>query len=220
MDRLQTIEVQTGPAPSGSVIWMHGLGADGHDFEPIVGDLVRAGERALRFVFPHAPMRAVTINGGLRMRAWYDIAGLGAHAQEDLAGLQASRVALEALIARENERGISTERIVLAGFSQGGALALYTGTRYPQRLAGLLGLSCYLPLAADLAGEQSAASRASPIFLAHGTEDLLVLAVYGEQSRRLLERTGYSVEWHEYRMPHAVCGEEIADIGAWLRRVL
>jgi phospholipase/carboxylesterase len=220
MDLLETLEVQTGPAPSGSIIWMHGLGADGHDFEPIVGDLVRPGERAVRFVFPHAPMRAVTINGGVRMRAWYDIAGLGAHAQEDVAGLQASRVAVEALIARENERGISAERIVLAGFSQGGALALYTGTRYPRRLAGLLGLSCYLPLAADLAGEHSTASRATPIFLAHGTEDPLVLAVYGEQSRQQLERSGYNVEWHQYRMPHAVCDQEIADIATWLRRVL
>jgi phospholipase/carboxylesterase len=220
MALLEAIEVQTGPAPTGSIIWLHGLGADGHDFEPIVRQLLSPGERALRFIFPHAPLRPVTLNGGLRMRAWYDILGLGAHLQEDVSGLRLSRTSVEALIAREAERGIGAERIVLAGFSQGGALALYAGTRYPQRLAGLLGLSCYLPAAADLAREQSAASKATPIFLAHGSDDPLVLMRYGEQSRHALSRAGYSVEWHVYPMPHAVCDEEIADIATWLRRVL
>src|SRR5579862_6182253 len=153
MNLLEAIEVCTGPAPGASVIWMHGLGADGHDFEPIVGDLVGREERALRFIFPHAPLRAVTINGGYTMRAWYDIAALGAHAQEDVAGLGVARSQIEALISRELERGVSADRIALAGFSQGGALALYTGTRSAHRLAGIVGLSCYLPAADRLPQE-------------------------------------------------------------------
>jgi phospholipase/carboxylesterase len=217
---LDAIEVVTGPAPTGSVIWMHGLGADGHDFEPIVPDLVQPGERALRFVFPHAPLRPVTINAGMTMRAWYDIVGIGPHVQEDAAGLRAAQASIEALITRESQRGIAPGRVVLAGFSQGGALALYAGTRQRERLAGLLGLSCYLPAAGALAREHASATLATPIFLAHGTEDPLVLAVYGEQSRRLLEQTGYSVEWHLYPMPHAVCDKELAAVAAWLRRVL
>ena len=220
MDLLETVEVHTGPTPAGSVIWMHGLGADGHDFEPIVSELVRPGERALRFVFPHAPLRPVTINGGLTMRAWYDIAGIGTHVQEDLAGLRASQLLIEALIAREGERGIAPERVVLAGFSQGGALALHTGARAAQPLAGIVGLSCYLPAARELAREHAAASLTTPILLAHGSEDPIVPASYGEQSRRALERLGYRVEWHLYSMPHAVCAAEIADIADWLRRVL
>ncbi len=220
MSLLDAIEVVTGPTPVGSVIWMHGLGADGHDFEPIVADLVQPGERALRFIFPHAPVRAVTINAGLRMRAWYDIAGIGPHVEEDLVGLRAAQAGVEALIARESERGIAPERVVLAGFSQGGALALYVGTRYRVRLAGMLGLSCYLPAARSLGREHSAASLATPILLAHGSEDPLVLTAYGEQSRRSLEQAGYSVEWHIYPMPHAVCAEEIATVASWLQRVL
>jgi phospholipase/carboxylesterase len=217
---LEAIEVLTGPAPTGSVIWMHGLGADGHDFEPIVADLVQPGERALRFLFPHAPLRPVTINGGLTMRAWYDIVGIGPHAQEDMVGLRAAQLSIEALIARESQRGIAPGRVVLAGFSQGGAVALYAGTRHRERLAGLLGLSCYLPAPGALAREHAPASLTTPIFLAHGTEDPLVLAVYGEQSRALLEQNGYSVEWHLYPMQHAVCDREITAVATWLRRVL
>ena len=220
MSLLECIEVNTGPSPRASVIWMHGLGADGHDFEPIVGDLVATGERPLRFIFPHAPMRAVTINGGYTMRAWYDIAALGTHAQEDLAGLSSARAQVEALIKREIERGVAPERIALAGFSQGGALALYTGTRSSHRLAGIVGLSCYLPAGERLPQEQSKASLATPIFMAHGSQDPLVLPTYGEQSRRALERSGYSVEWHLYPMPHAVSPEEIVDLASWLRQTL
>jgi len=220
MNLLDAIEVATGPAPRASVIWMHGLGADGHDFEPIVGELVGPQERAVRFIFPHAPRRAVTVNGGYVMRAWYDIASLGAHVQEDLVGLSGSRAQIDALLQREIERGVRPEHIALAGFSQGGALALYTGTRSPHRLAGMVALSCYLPAADRLPQELSRASLATPIFMAHGSQDPLVLANYGEQSRRALERIGYSVEWHLYSIPHTVSPEEIVEIAAWLRRVL
>lgn len=220
MKLLEAIEVCTGPAPRASVIWLHGLGADGRDFEPIVDELVAPAERALRFIFPHAPMRAVTINGGYTMRAWYDIAALGTHAQEDLVGLGTARAQVEALINRELERGITPERIALIGFSQGGALALYAGTRSSHRLGGIAGLSCYLPAADRLSQEHSKASLATPIFMGHGREDPLVLPSYGEQSRRALERSGYSVEWHLYPMPHTVSPEEIVDLAAWLRRAL
>jgi phospholipase/carboxylesterase len=220
MNLLDAIEVATGPTPRASVIWMHGLGADGHDFEPIVGQLVDAHERAVRFIFPHAPLRAVTVNGGYTMRAWYDIVSLGAHVQEDLEGLRGSRSQIEALINRELERGVAHEHIALAGFSQGGALALYTGTRFAHRLAGIVGLSCYLPAADQLPQEHSKASLATPIFMAHGSQDPLVLPHYGEQSRRALERSGYSVAWHLYPIPHTVSPEEIAEIASWLRRVL
>jgi len=220
MNLLDAIEVATGPTPRASVIWMHGLGADGHDFEPIVGQLVDARERAVRFIFPHAPMRPVTINAGYTMRAWYDIAALGAHVREDLEGLRDSRLQIEALINRELERGVAPEHIALAGFSQGGALALYTGTRFAHRLAGIVGLSCYLPAADRLPQEHSKATLATPIFMAHGSEDPLVLAEYGEQSRRALERSGYSVAWHLYPIAHTVSPEEIVEIASWLRRVL
>src|SRR5579862_262635 len=220
MNLLDAIEVATGPAPRASVIWMHGLGADGHDFEPIVGELVGPQERAVRFIFPHAPRRAVTVNGGYVMRAWYDIASLGAHVQEDLVGLSESRGQIDALLQREIDRGVTPEHIALAGFSQGGALALYTGTRSPHRLAGMVALSSYLPAADRLPQELSKASLATPIFMAHGSQDPLVLANYGEQSRRALERIGYSVEWHLYSIPHTVSREEIVEIAAWLRRVL
>jgi phospholipase/carboxylesterase len=216
----EAVEVETGPRPAGAVIWLHGLGADGHDFEPIVPELVRAGERALRFVFPHAPIRPVTLNRGFAMRAWYDIASLERRGPEDEAGIRASQTAIEALIRRENERGIASERIVLAGFSQGGALALFTGARYPQRLAGIMGLSCYLLLAERFAAERSSANQSTPIFLAHGLQDATVAPVLGEHARAWLEAAGYPVEWHAYSMPHSVCPQEVADIAAWLRRVM
>lgn len=217
---LDTIEVETGPNPTGSIIWMHGLGADGHDFEPIVPELVRPGERALRFVFPNAPVRPVTLNRGYPMRAWYDILGIERGIAQDEPGIRASHAAIEALIRRENERGIGTDRIALAGFSQGGAMALFTGTRYPQKLAGIMALSCYMLLESQFAAERVPANQQTAIFMAHGTQDPVVAPILGEQSRRLLEAAGYAVEWHAYPMPHSVCPQEVSDIAAWLRRVL
>ena len=214
------VEIETGRNPQAAVIWLHGLGADGHDFEPIVPELVQRSERALRFVFPHAPMRPVTLNAGYVMRAWYDIIAIDRRAAEDESGIRASQALITELIRRENGRGIATERIVLAGFSQGGAMALYSGTRYPERLAGIIGLSCYQLLAGRFAAERDPANQATPIFLAHGTEDPVVPPALGEATCRQLQEAGYTVEWHAYSMPHSVCPQEVADIAAWLRRVL
>jgi len=216
----EAVEIETGANPSGAVIWLHGLGADGHDFEPIVPELVRPGERALRFVFPHAPIRPVTLNGGYAMRAWYDIVSLERRGPEDETGIRASQALVETLIRRENERGIPSERIVLAGFSQGGAMALVTGTRYPHKLAGIMGLSCYMLLAERFASERAAANQSTPIFLAHGLQDPIVAPLLGEHARAWLEAAGYAVEWHTYAIPHSVCPQEVTDIAAWLRRVL
>jgi phospholipase/carboxylesterase len=217
---LQTLEVETGPRPTAAVIWLHGLGADGHDFEPIVPELDFAAAPAVRFVFPHAPMRAVTINGGAVMRAWYDIVSLEGVRREDDAGVRASQASVEALIAREAARGVPAARLVLAGFSQGGAIALQTGLRHAERLAGIMALSTYLPLASTLAAEASAANRDVPIFMAHGRHDSLIPIERATISREALRKAGYDVEWHDYAMEHAVCGEEIHDIAVWLRRVL
>jgi phospholipase/carboxylesterase len=214
------VEIETGKNPTGAVIWMHGLGADGHDFEPIVPELVRPGERALRFVFPHAPVRPVTLNRGYPMRAWYDIISIDRDATQDEVGIRSSYGLVEKLIRRENERGIETSRIVLAGFSQGGAMAIYGGTRYTEKLAGIIGLSCYMLLGAKFTAERAAANHSTSIFLGHGTQDPIVSPILGEETRRLLEKEGYSVEWHTYPMPHSVCPQEVADIAAWLRRVL
>lgn len=217
---LECVELQTGPEPAGSVIWLHGLGADGHDFEPIVPELVRPGERALRFVFPHAPVRPVTLNNGYPMRAWYDIIGLDRHARQDEAGIRASAAAIEALIQREVQRGMPTGRIALAGFSQGGAMAVYAGTRHPQRLAGIAALSCYLLGAAGFAAERSPANQHTPLFVAHGEQDPVVACALGEHLCSTLQSSGYAVEWHRYPMAHSVCAAEVQDIAAWLRRVL
>lgn len=217
---LETVEVETGRNPAASVIWLHGLGADGHDFEPMVPELVQPGERALRFVFPHAPVRPVTLNNGYAMRAWYDIVGIDRQSRQDEAGIRASDAAIRALIARENERGVATGRIVLAGFSQGGAMALFTGLRYPETLAGIIGLSCYPVLASTLDAERHAANQKTPIFLAHGSFDPMVDVALGQEGRKLLEARAYNVQWHTYPMPHSVCPEEIEAIAAWLRRVL
>jgi phospholipase/carboxylesterase len=214
---MEAIEVETGPHPEGAVIWLHGLGADGHDFEPIVPELEVA--RPLRYVFPHAPVRPVTINSGMRMRAWYDIVQLGG-GPEDEAGIRASQGLLEGLIAREIERGIPAERIVLAGFSQGGAIALQTGLRHPKRLAGILALSTYLPLAQKVEKEASAANSGIPIFMAHGRFDDVIPLERAQASRQRLEALGYAVEWHEYPMPHSVCPPEIGEIAAFLTRVI
>jgi len=199
------------------VIWLHGLGADGHDFEPIVPELDLPDALRVRFIFPHAPMQPVTINGGESMRAWYDIYNDRRH---DEAGIRASQARVEALLARERTRGIAARRIVLAGFSQGGAIALQTGLRHAERLAGILALSTYLPLAETVDVEAGPANRDVPIMMMHGTQDQLILLERASFSRRTLEELGYPVEWRQYRMQHAVCAEEIADIGAWLRRVL
>jgi phospholipase/carboxylesterase len=217
---LETVEVETGPAPRAAVIWLHGLGADGHDFEPIVPELNVPATRPVRFVFPHAPLRPVTINHGMVMRAWYDVREDGGERREDEAGVRASQKLLEALIAREKSRGVAARRLVLAGFSQGGAMALHSGLRHPERLAGVMALSCFLPLADALAAEASPANRDVPIFLAHGTHDAVIPLARARRARTVLEGLGYHVEWHEYPMPHAVCDEEIADIARWLAKVL
>lgn len=217
---LETVEVETGPNPAGTVIWLHGLGADGHDFEPAVPELVHPGSRALRFVFPHAPVRPVTLNAGMPMRAWYDIIGLDRRSAEDERGVRQGEAAIRALIRRENARGVATEHIVLAGFSQGGALALFTGLRMPKRLAGVIGLSCYMLLAASFTTERHSANQATPLFLAHGTLDLVVDLQLGEASRDLLVAAGYATEWHRYAMGHEVCAEELAAIAAFLQKVL
>ena len=217
---LDAIEIETGPGPRAAVIWMHGLGADGHDFEPIVPELALPDSLPVRFVFPHAPMRPVTINAGMVMRAWYDVGGQGGTRREDEQGVRASQRAIEALIEREKKRGLTAARIVLAGFSQGGAMALQTGLRHPERLAGLLVLSSFLPLPDSLAAEASPANRDVPIFMAHGTHDPLIPVSRARDSRDRLLALGYRVQWREYPMAHAVCAEEIADLSAWLRRVL
>jgi len=217
---LPAVEHETAANPRYSILWLHGLGADGHDFAPIVPELVAADWPALRFVFPHAPVRPVTINGGMPMRAWYDIHGFDLLAQQDEAGIRASIAATEALIGRERERGVPDERIFLAGFSQGGAIALAAGLRHASRLAGIVALSTYLPIADTLAAERSAANADVPIFQAHGSLDPVVIPPRGSASRDLLQSLGYRVDWHSYPMAHAVCAEEIADLRTWLGRRL
>jgi len=215
---LAAIEIETGKNPAASIIWLHGLGADGNDFAPIVPEL-RLPKTAIRFVFPHAPVQPVTINGGMRMRAWYDISD-GANRREDERGVRASQALIETLIGREKERGTKAERLVLAGFSQGGAIALQTGLRHPERIAGIMALSTYVPVGETLTAEASAANRDVPIFMAHGSYDPVIPLGRAEQSRGLLQSLGYPVEWREYGMPHSVCPEELADIGVWLGKVL
>jgi len=215
MSLLPTVERETGDRPSHSVIWLHGLGADGNDFAPIVPELVARDWPALRFVFPHAPVQPVTVNGGMPMRAWYDIVGFDLLSRQDEAGMRESIAAVEALIAREHERGVRSERIVLAGFSQGGAIALAAGLRHAHKLAGIVALSTYLPLGGALAAERSAANAAVPIFWGHGTLDPVVILQRGLDSRAALEALGYAIDWHTYPMPHSVCAEEIADLRDW-----
>jgi phospholipase/carboxylesterase len=215
---LDAVEIETGKNPTTSIIWMHGLGADGNDFVPVVPEL-ELPKAAIRFVFPHAPVQAVTINGGMRMRAWYDIAD-SAIRREDERGVRASQALVEALIARERERGTTAGRLVLAGFSQGGAIALQTGLRQSERIAGILALSTYVPIAEKLATEASAANRGVPVFMAHGSHDPIIPLPRAEQSRDQLRSLGYPVEWHEYPMPHSVCAEELGDISVWLGKVL
>jgi phospholipase/carboxylesterase len=213
---LPAIEHETAANPRYSILWLHGLGADGNDFAPIVPELVDPAWPPLRFVFPHAPVRPVTINNGLSMRAWYDIAAFDLNARQDEAGMRASIGEVETLIARERSRGIPSEHIVLAGFSQGGAIALAAGLRHPEKLGGIIALSTYLPLHATLAGERNAANATLPIFWGHGTLDPVVILQRGTDSRDLLQSLGYTVDWHIYPMAHAVCAEEIDDLRHWL----
>jgi len=215
---LETVEQDTGPSPQWSVLWLHGLGADGHDFAPLVPELVRPGWPALRFVFPHAPVRAVTINNGVRMRAWYDIVGMDFPTRADSAGIEESLLQVDALIERELARGIAPERVLLAGFSQGGAIILAAGLRRQVPLAGLIALSTYLPGAAQAASHLAAAATAQPVFMAHGTGDPVIPLVHAEQSARALGGMGFDVAWHRYPMAHQVCAEEIRDLGDWMER--
>ncbi|MFL6658962.1 MAG: alpha/beta hydrolase [Massilia sp.] len=217
---LENIEIETAPNPTAAIIWMHGLGADGNDFVPLVKELDLAGLGGIRFVFPHANTMPVTINGGYVMRAWYDIVGTDLVRREDEAGLRASQLQVEALIAREKARGIPANRIILAGFSQGCAMTLQTGLRHPETLAGLMCLSGYVPLSAKVPTERSAASLATPILMVHGLHDGVIPVARAEQSRDLLKSMGYRIEWHEYVMQHSLCQEEIDHIGAWLKKVL
>jgi phospholipase/carboxylesterase len=217
---LETIQIETAPNPTAAVIWMHGLGADGSDFVPIVRELDLTGCAPIRFVFPHAPTMPVTINGGYVMRAWYDILGNDLSRHEDEKGLRASQAAIERLIEQQKSRGIAANRIVLAGFSQGCAMTLQTGLRHPEKLAGLLCLSGYAPIHTMIAAERHGANQDTPIFMAHGRGDQVIPIDRAEKSRNVLQSLGYSIEWHEYMMPHSVCAEEVDDISAWLRRVL
>ena len=216
---LETLVIEPAGKAWATVIWLHGLGADGSDFQSIVPQL-GLSQRAVRFVFPHAPYRPVTVNRGMNMRAWYDLVGLSAGSPQDAAGIQDSERRLRDLIEAENQRGVPCKRIVLAGFSQGGAVALYTGLRYPQPLAGLMGLSAYLPLHQTLDKADRQPNAAIPIFMAHGNQDRVLPFELGVYSWHWLEDRDYSVEWHEYAMGHQICQEEIRAITEWLQQVL
>ena len=219
-DLLPTIEIERGDNQTHTVLWMHGLGADGNDFVPIIDELALPSDISVRFVFPHAPMRAVTINQGFVMRAWYDVFDRSFNRTEDEDGLRDSQRAIEFLLERERKRGILPGRIVLAGFSQGGAMALQAGLRYPEKLAGIMALSCYLPMRQTLAIESHRANSGTSIFMAHGNLDSVVPMALATISKQQLLESGYVVEWHEYPMEHSVCVEEMADISEWLQRVL
>ncbi|MFT3754659.1 MAG: carboxylesterase [Pseudoxanthomonas sp.] len=213
---LEALELETAPSPEWTVLWLHGLGADGSDFAPIVPELVPRDWPAIRFVFPHAPVRPVTINGGMRMRAWYDITSLDFSNRADATGIAESVQQVEALIAREHERGIPPQRLLLAGFSQGGAVTLSLGARRESPLAGLIALSTYLPQAETLPGIATAASKKQPIFMAHGLGDPVIPLLYAKNSCDALQQAGYNVDWHSYPMAHQVCGPEIHELGQWM----
>ena len=217
---LPYVEIESAPQPTAAVIWLHGLGADGHDFASLVPELDLSGCPPIRFIFPHAPSMPVTVNGGYVMPAWYDILGPNLVSQQDAAGIQSSERAIMALIAHEVARGTPTEHIVLAGFSQGCAMALHTGLRLPQRLAGIMALSGYLPLADRITAERHPANAQTPIFMAHGTQDPVVVIARGEASRDALAALGQPVAWHSYPMPHSLHPQEIADISTFLAQVL
>lgn len=217
---LTTIELTTGPNPTHAIIWMHGLGADGNDFVPIIDELDLPETSPVRFIFPHAPKQPVTINGGFIMPAWYDIRSADLDHTEDEAGLKRSQQLITQLIEKENSRGIPFENIVLAGFSQGGVISLFVGLRYAEKLGGVMVLSGYLPLARQLESDACPANHTTPIFMGHGSEDMIVPIPLASKSRQQLITQGYSVEWHEYSMAHSVCSDEIKDISKWLRSVL
>lgn len=212
----ECVEIPTGPQPTCAVVFLHGLGADGNDFAPVVPQLARPGWPAIRFVFPHAPVRPITVNGGMRMRAWYDIAGVDLASRQDEAGVRQSIALAQALIAREGERGVPASQVVLAGFSQGGAIALAAGVRHTQPLAGIVALSTYLPIAERSIAESTPAARAIPVFMAHGAFDPIVPQMLGERSRDALLALGMAVEWHSYPMAHQVCPPEIVALANWL----
>lgn len=220
MTQLETIVTETYAPITASVIWLHGLGADGHDFAGITAQLQLPAQCGIRFIFPHAPVRSVTLNGGMPMRAWYDIYSLDSLHREDRAGIQASEQAVTQLIQQQQAAGIAASRIILAGFSQGGAMALYTGLRYPNRLGGILGLSTYLPLLPDFPNSAATANQQTPIFLAHGQYDDILPVTLGEKTRDYLQQAGYPVAWHTYPMAHQVCLPEIADISQLISMVL
>jgi phospholipase/carboxylesterase len=217
---LETIEIETGPNPTATVLLMHGLGADGNDFVPIVGEMDFSVIGNVRFVFPNAPIMPVTINGGYKMPAWYDIIATDLGRQEDEAGLRKSRLSIEELLAKEKARGIAANRIVIAGFSQGCAMALMVGLRHEEKLAGIVGMSGYLPIAATTATERTQANASTPIFLAHGRYDDVVPMARATASKQALDELGYAVDWKDYPMPHSVCAEEIQDLNRWLAKVL
>lgn len=217
MNDLPPVEMGPAQAADASIIWLHGLGADGYDFVDLVPQL---GRPRTRFIFPHAPPRAITLYGGQPMRAWYDMSSLDLRYGEDEGGTRDSARAVDALIAREKKRGVPTHRIVLAGFSQGGAIALHTALRYPERLAGIMALSTYLPLRTRLATEGTPSNRDLPIFMAHGVDDPVIAYPHGRSSAQCLESLNYAVEWHEYPMVHTLCLAEVEDIRLWLARVL
>jgi len=220
IDLLPTYNLETGAHPTHSIIWMHGLGADGNDFVPIVSELNLFPDVPIRFVFPHAPMRSITINNGYVMRAWYDISYNNLSHEEDEIGIRESHKAIDKLIDHEISCGIKPENIIIAGFSQGGAMALHVGLRQKNNLAGILALSCYLPLANTLFTEVQPANSSIPILMVHGKGDLVIPVKLAKASRDLLLKANYEVEWHEYAMEHAVCAEEIVDISSWIRRII
>jgi phospholipase/carboxylesterase len=213
---LETVERTTRPRVAWSVLWLHGLGADGHDFASIVPELVRPDWPGIRFVFPHAPVRPVTINGGVPMRAWYDIRSLSADDRADETGVRESIAEVEALIGRERDRGVPPKRLLLVGFSQGGAMALASGLRREAPVAGIAALSSYLPLASTTQSEMTPGGKATPVFMAHGTQDPVVMPAWGSRSRDTLQALGVQVEWRTYPMPHAVHPQEVRDLGDWM----
>ncbi len=216
---LSTVEIETAPAPDHTVIWMHGLGADGNDFAPIINEFKSSTQTGIRFIFPHAPMRPVTINNGYVMRAWYDILDARFDATEDETGIRESHHAIDALIDNELQRGIASHNIALAGFSQGGAIALQVGLRQKNKLAGIMALSCYLPLAETLSHESQTVNATTSIFMAHGSHDPVVPISLATASREKLHQANYPLEWHEYPMDHTVCLQEIQDMDNWLHGI-
>ncbi len=220
MDTPETVEVGGGETPDGTVIWLHGLGADGHDFEPIVPELNLGDHANIRFVFPHAPLRPVTINGGMSMRAWYDVISLDRSGPQDEKGIRESAASLLQLIEREKERGVDPSRIVIAGFSQGGAIAMHTAMRFPDSLAGLMALSTWMPLASmiddEVVNNAESQPRELPVLMVHGSFDPILPIAAGQHARGIMQQAGFTVQWHEYPMAHAVCADEIAEIRQWL----